>query len=148
MARIRRECKSRQLIEMRNQTCSICKSAPVQFKHFGAYSCNRCRAFFRELSWRYFSPIFQAYLFTSRTNLENLQKRDYFRPILMFRFQHVKLKCGLKLPLLDSFDKTKLEYSSWKSVSLMTSPSFFSQVSSQIDSGGPNFVECRGATVF
>ena len=86
MASIRRECKSRQLIEMRNQTCSICKSAPVQFKHFGAYSCNRCRAFFRELSWRYFSPIFQAYLFTSRTNLENLQKRDYFRPILMFRF--------------------------------------------------------------
>jgi ribosomal protein L37AE/L43A len=31
-----------------DKMCSVCRVVPVQFKHFGAYACNRCRAFFRE----------------------------------------------------------------------------------------------------
>ena len=27
--------------------CEVCEAVPFQFHHFGAFCCNRCRAFFR-----------------------------------------------------------------------------------------------------
>ena len=35
------------------QMCEVCEAVPFQFHHFGAFCCNRCRAFFR----RYISHI-------------------------------------------------------------------------------------------
>ena len=33
----------------RDGQCAVCRVVPYQFHHFGAFVCNRCRAFFSKL---------------------------------------------------------------------------------------------------